>query len=129
MVLVFTLAMSNSDHQPTSRPARYGRSRNPHGLHLSPGGSSGGTAALVAALGAPVALTADIGGSTRIPALLNGLLLGCGTGVPNRNLQKKDYKDYRRLEVINGLSWFFHQYGGGRDSMGFPNVTPMFEMS
>ncbi|CAK9054358.1 unnamed protein product [Durusdinium trenchii] len=51
----------------------YGRSRNPHGLHLSPGGSSGGTAALVAALGAPVALTADIGGSTRIPALLNGL--------------------------------------------------------
>eukprot|EP00439_Symbiodinium_sp_Y106_P079431 s981_g18.t1 len=51
----------------------YGRSHNPYGLHLTPGGSSGGTAALVAALGAPVGLTADIGGSTRIPALFNGL--------------------------------------------------------
>lgn len=51
----------------------YGRSSSPWGLHLSPGGSSGGTAALVAACGSPAGLTADIGGSTRIPALLNGL--------------------------------------------------------
>ena len=56
-------------------PLRYGRSSTPWGLHLSPGGSSGGTAALVAALGSPAGLTADIGGSTRIPALLNGLQL------------------------------------------------------
>jgi len=56
-------------------PLRYGRSSSPWGLHLSPGGSSGGTAALVAACGSPAGLTADIGGSTRIPALLNGLQL------------------------------------------------------
>ena len=49
---------------------------SPFGSHLSPGGSSGGSAALVAALGVPVGLTADIGGSTRIPALLNGLRRG-----------------------------------------------------
>lgn len=51
----------------------YGRTSNPWGVHLTPGGSSGGTAALVASCGASVGLTADIGGSTRIPALLNGL--------------------------------------------------------
>ena len=58
---------------------RYGCSRNPWGQHLTPGGSSGGTAALVAALAAPAGLTADIGGSTRIPALFNGLSLGFGS--------------------------------------------------
>ena len=51
----------------------YGRTSNSWGAHLTPGGSSGGTAALVASCGASVGLTADIGGSTRIPALLNGL--------------------------------------------------------
>ena len=40
---------------------------------MSLGGSSGGTAAAVAVLGAPVGITADIGGSTRIPAHFSGL--------------------------------------------------------
>lgn len=51
----------------------YGRACSPYGRHLTPGGSSGGTAAGVAALGAPLGITADIGGSTRIPALYCGL--------------------------------------------------------
>ncbi|CAE7431091.1 FAAH2 [Symbiodinium necroappetens] len=71
----------------------YGRSHNPHGLHLTPGGSSGGTAALVAALGAPVGLTADIGGSTRIPALFNGLFGHKPTGgiLPNTRTHLNEF--------------------------------------
>lgn len=63
----------------------YGRTRNPHDLTRSPGGSSGGCAALVAAGAAPLAVTSDVGGSTRIPALYTGLFGHKPTGgtVPN----------------------------------------------
>jgi fatty acid amide hydrolase len=45
----------------------YGRTNNPWDLERSPGGSSGGDAAIVAAGGAPLALAGDLGGSVRIP--------------------------------------------------------------
>ena len=63
----------------------YGRTRNPQDLTRSPGGSSGGCAALVAACAAPLAVTSDVGGSTRIPALYTGLFGHKPTGgtVPN----------------------------------------------
>eukprot|EP00937_MAST-01D_sp_MAST-1D-sp2_P005660 g5660.t1 len=51
----------------------YGRSANPCDTRRTPGGSSGGTAALVAAGAAPVAITSDVGGSTRIPAFFTGV--------------------------------------------------------
>ena len=69
----------------------YGRTRNPHDLSRTPGGSSGGCAALVAAGCAPLAVTSDVGGSTRIPALYCGLFGHKPTGgtVPNtRTLPK-----------------------------------------
>ena len=43
----------------------FGRSCNPHDLGRTPGGSSGGCAAVVGACGAPLAVTSDVGGSTR----------------------------------------------------------------
>lgn len=46
----------------------YGRTNNPHDLSLSPGGSSGGSAAAVAAGLVPVCIGTDIGGSIRVPA-------------------------------------------------------------
>ena len=51
----------------------YGRSNNPFDLGRTPGGSSGGCASAVAARMAPLAVTSDVGGSTRIPAGYCGL--------------------------------------------------------
>jgi amidase len=46
----------------------YGRTLNPYNLSCTPGGSSGGEAALVAAGGSPLGLGSDSGGSIRLPA-------------------------------------------------------------
>lgn len=46
----------------------YGRTNNPWDLARSPGGSTGGEAAIIAAGGSPLGLAGDIGGSIRVPA-------------------------------------------------------------
>src|SRR5262249_3315110 len=46
----------------------YGRTNNPWDLERSPGGSSGGEAAIIAAGGVPLGLGTDLGGSVRVPA-------------------------------------------------------------
>ncbi|WP_298253943.1 amidase [uncultured Arthrobacter sp.] len=59
---------------PTSDRSATGPARNPHRLQLMTGGSSGGSAAAVAAGLLPLALGTDTGGSTRVPAALCGTL-------------------------------------------------------
>ena len=51
----------------------YGRTNNPYDLTRTPGGSSGGEAAIVAAGGSPLGLGTDAGGSIRVPAHYCGL--------------------------------------------------------
>ena len=58
----------------TSNNAVTGAVRNPHGPDMIPGGSSGGTAAAVAAGIFPAGLGTDTGGSCRIPAALCGIV-------------------------------------------------------
>jgi fatty acid amide hydrolase 2 len=51
----------------------YGRTNNPYNLHRTVGGSSGGEAAIVSAMGSAFGIGSDIGGSIRIPAAFCGL--------------------------------------------------------
>jgi len=50
-----------------------GRTLNPHDLTRSPGGSSGGEAALIAAGGSPFGLGSDVRGGLRVPAHYCGI--------------------------------------------------------
>lgn len=51
----------------------YGRTNNPYDLSRTPGGSSGGESALIAACGSPLGLGSDAAGSVRLPAAFCGI--------------------------------------------------------
>ncbi len=60
-------------HKGTTDNVAFGETKNPWNLAYSPGGSSGGTAAAIAAGMIPLGTGSDGGGSIRIPASLCGL--------------------------------------------------------
>ncbi|CAF0926090.1 unnamed protein product [Rotaria sordida] len=70
----------------------YGTALNPFDLTRTPGGSSGGEGALIAARGSPLGIGTDIGGSIRIPAHFCGVfgfkptpgrITGVGVAIPS----------------------------------------------
>jgi AtzE family amidohydrolase len=72
-VLVGALNMDEYAYGFTTENTHYGPTRNPHDLARSAGGSSGGSAAAVAAGLVPLALGTDTNGSIRVPASLCGV--------------------------------------------------------
>jgi amidase len=78
---------TSTDYQGTVRVTR-----NPWNPARTPGGSSGGSAAMVAAGVTPISLSSDGGGSTRIPASYCGLVgLKAARGRVPRPLAQSEY--------------------------------------
>lgn len=83
----------------------YGRTNNPWNLDRSPGGSSGGEAAIIAAGGSALGLAGDFGGSIRVPAHFCGVH---GFKPTSRRLSNDDFA-IRLLR--NGQELFIPQPG------------------
>lgn len=72
-ILIGKTATSELGWKPDTECPLFGMARNPWDLARSPGGSSGGASAAVAAGFGPLALATDAGGSTRQPAAYCGV--------------------------------------------------------
>ncbi|TET16109.1 MAG: amidase, partial [Dehalococcoidia bacterium] len=108
--------LSEFGFMPTTEPRLFGPTRNPWDTGRMPGGSSGGSAAAVAAGMVPAAHGADGGGSIRIPASCCGLFGLKPTRA--RNPLGPDYGD-----ILGGLTIDHALTRSVRDSAALLDAT------
>lgn len=110
----------------------YGRTNNPYDLTRTPGGSSGGEAATIAAGGSPLGLGTDSGGSIRVPAHFCGVagLKPTWGRVPLTGLFPPPFGTNARLRHAGPLARYVEDLAlalsilAGQDWRD-PNVVPM----
>ena len=82
----------------TTESLKFGATRNPWNLSYSPGGSSGGSAAMVASGAVPIAHANDGAGSIRIPASCCGLI---GLKASRDRIKDKEMPSYFPANILN----------------------------
>ncbi len=116
LVIVGKTASPEFGLSPATESALWGRTANPWDLALTPGGSSGGSAAAVAAGMVPLAHATDGGGSIRIPASCCGLF----------GLKPTRGRITAGPDAVEGLSGLAHQHAvtrSVRDSAALLDAT------
>ena len=94
----------------------FGRTTNPHNSAYSPGGSTGGEAALLAYGGSRIGIGSDVAGSVRVPAHYSGvytikasvgrfLKMGSGTSIPGQEGVAPVYSPMAR--TLDDLDFFW----------------------
>ena len=104
---------------PTTEPTAWGPTRNPWNVEHSPGGSSGGSAAAVAAGMVPFAHASDGGGSIRIPASCCGLV---GLKPSQGRITLGPFRDESNLGVELGVSRTVRDTAALLDAVHGPGV-------
>jgi amidase len=119
---LITLGRSNSPELgslPVTEPLSFGPTRNPWSTDHTPGGSSGGAAAAVAAGMVPIANASDGGGSIRIPASCCGLI---GLKTSRGRISVGPDKDESGLTVAFAVSRSMRDTAGLLDLVAGPAV-------
>ena len=119
---LITLGRTNSPELgslPVTEPISFGPTRNPWSTAHTPGGSSGGAAASVAAGMVPIANASDGGGSIRIPASCCGLI---GLKTSRGRISMGPDKDESGLSVTFAVSRSVRDTAGLLDLVAGPSV-------
>lgn len=117
-----------------SRNPVYGQTANPFSFAHTPGGSSGGEAAAVAAGMSPLGVGTDIGGSIRVPAHFSGIaglkpsldrlpMRGCATSLPGQEAVRSQLGPMAR--TVRDLELLFSGLDMQRASQLDPRVSPL----
>jgi len=112
----------------------FGRTVNPYDPARTPGGSSGGEAAAIAAFGSPGGLGTDVGGSIRVPAHFCGIAglkptvdrlscLGAGTALPGQEFVRGQVGPLAR--TVDDLTTLMRILDPVRASQHDPRVPPL----
>ncbi|NQU69216.1 MAG: amidase [Rhodospirillales bacterium] len=137
-VIVGKTTTPDNAHKLLTDAPLFGITRNPWDLDLTPGGSSGGSAAAVAAGIGPISLATDAGASTRLPAACTGVVgLKPTLGLVPHNQVPDGFQNFIHLGIFSRtitdcaltLGVLAGEHGSDPLSMGVPTGEFMSGLS